>query len=84
MAREGSINLFLGPKPAPSISSGFGGLMIREWLKEKHFKHQAATQGMRQSSLFSEGTSNELSQDLLALDEKQCRLVTELLTGHCT
>jgi hypothetical protein len=52
LAREGSFNSVLGPKPAISISPRVGSLMIRKWLKEKHSKHRAATYHMRQSNLF--------------------------------
>jgi hypothetical protein len=35
---------------------------------------------MRQSKLFIE----ETSRDLFSLDNKHCRLVTGILTGHCS
>jgi hypothetical protein len=37
---------------------------------------------MRQSKLFIEESSEKLSRELLALDNKHCRLVTGILTGH--
>jgi hypothetical protein len=40
--------------------------------------------GMRQSELFIEGLSEKLSSDLLALGRTGYRLVTGLLTAHCT
>jgi hypothetical protein len=45
----------------------------------------AATSGMRQLKLYIEGPLEELRiyRGLLALNRKQCRLVTGLLTGHC-
>lgn len=48
-------------------------------------EYWAATSGIRQLKLYVEGPSEELStsRGLLALNRKQCRLVTRLLTGHC-
>jgi hypothetical protein len=39
---------------------------------------------MRYSKLLIEEPSDKLPRDLLALDNKQCRLLTGILTGHCS
>jgi hypothetical protein len=59
-------------------------LKVEEWLKERRCKCWAAAAGTRQLKLFIEMPLDKLSRDLLALDRKQCRLVTGLLTGHFT
>jgi hypothetical protein len=79
-----SSNPFLGFEPAIPIPPCVSSLKIKEWLTKKHSKYTAATSGMRQSKLFTERPSEKLSRDLLPSDRKQCRLVTGLLTGHCT
>jgi hypothetical protein len=50
-----------------------------QWLMKKHSEYWAAT---RSSSLNDLRT--ELPRDVRALNRKQCRLVTGLLTGHYT
>jgi hypothetical protein len=82
LAREGSSSPFLGPEPAISISSCVSRLKVKEWLKERHPEHWAAALGMMQSKHFIRRPSDKPSRDLLALDRKQCRLLTGLLTGH--
>jgi hypothetical protein len=84
LAREGSSSPFLDPKLAISVSPCVGRLKVKDWLKERHSEHWAATPGMRQSVLFIGRPSDELSRDLLALDKKQCRLITGVSTGHYT
>jgi hypothetical protein len=37
-----------------------------------------------QSKFFIGRISDRLSRDIMAMDRKQCKLVTGLLTGHCT
>jgi hypothetical protein len=61
-----------------------GGVKVKIWLQERHSKHWVATLGMRQSKLFSGRPLDKLTRDLLASDRKQCRLVPQLLTCHCT
>jgi hypothetical protein len=77
------LSSFFSPKPVISISPCGGRLTVKEWLKERHSKHWAATPRMRQSKLIIGRPSDKLSRDQMALDRKQCKLVTGL-TDHCT
>jgi hypothetical protein len=84
LAREGSSSPFLGPEAAILILPCVGRLKVKEWLKETHSKQWATVPSMRQLKLFIGKPSNKLSRDLMAMDKKHCKLVTGLLTGHCT
>jgi hypothetical protein len=39
LARIRSSNLFLGPEPAIPVSPLVGGLKVKEWLTNKHYKN---------------------------------------------
>jgi hypothetical protein len=67
-----------------SNSPYVGRPKIKEWLIKKHSEYWAAALGVRQSKLFIEDPLEKISKDLLASHRKQCRLVTGLLTAHCT
>jgi hypothetical protein len=83
LAREGWSSPFFSPKPAISVLPCVGRLEVKEWLKERHSEYWTAAPGMWQS-IFIVRPSDKLSMKLMALDRKQCRLVTRLLTGRCT
>jgi hypothetical protein len=51
----------LRPEAAHSISPCVDGLKIKEWLKEKHPEHWAATPDMRQSKLLIEALLTKMS-----------------------
>jgi hypothetical protein len=53
-----------------------------EWLVKKHSEYLVTTPSMRQLKLLIEEPSENCVRDLLALDRKQCILVTGLLTDH--
>lgn len=57
---------------------------VEEWLKERQYKCWAPALGTRQLEPFIERPLDKMSRDLLASDRKQRRLITGLLTGHCT
>lgn len=67
-----------------SISPCIGTFKGKERLQKRHFEHYAASLCTTQPKLFIERPSSKLSWDITALERKQCRLVTGLLTGHCT
>jgi hypothetical protein len=81
---QGSSSPFLSPEPAISTSPCVGKHKVKDWLKERHSKHCAATPSMRKSKLFTGMPSDKPSRDLMALDRKQCKLVTGLETSHFT
>jgi hypothetical protein len=82
LARKESNSPFLGSKPAIPISHCVGRLIVKEWLQERHCELQAAVTGMRHSKLFIGRTSDKLPGELMALDRKEGRMVTGLLTGY--
>jgi hypothetical protein len=58
--------------------------MVKEWLKKKCSKCWDAALGMNQWKLFIEGPLMNCLKNLLISDRKQSRLVTGVLTSHCT
>lgn len=78
LGRARSNSPFFSPKPPTSISPCVGRVR-----RKRQSEHWAATVDMTWLTLFTESTSHKLPRDLLALDRKQCMLVTGLLTGHC-
>lgn len=61
-------------EPSISASTFVVWFKVKEGLKEGHSEYRAVILGMRYL---------DMSRGLLALDRKQHRLVTDLLTGHC-
>jgi hypothetical protein len=57
---------------------------MKAYRGHKHNLRCARTLDMMHPNLFTEGASDKLSRYQLASDRKQHRLMTELLTAHCT
>jgi hypothetical protein len=73
-----------GSTPAISISPCVSWVKVKEWLQVMHSEHWTAALGMRQMKFSVGKPLDKLCRKLMALNSKQCRLVTAMVSGHST
>uniref|UniRef100_A0A8D8USJ1 Reverse transcriptase zinc-binding domain-containing protein n=2 Tax=Cacopsylla melanoneura TaxID=428564 RepID=A0A8D8USJ1_9HEMI len=56
---------------------------IKRWAQEAHQLRWNNVSGLRHSKIMMHGPTKDLTMDILALNRRNTRLVTSLITGHC-
>jgi hypothetical protein len=67
LAREGSLQPFIGPEPACGISGRAAGRTIRDWVCREHLEHWQSTIGQKQAKGFLAGPSAKRTAEFLKL-----------------
>jgi hypothetical protein len=83
LAREGSANTSIGPKPVFGITKTTARRSISVWIKLQHQIHWTNVAGHRQSKLMMGKPSESMAADILQLSRTKIRVVTGLMTGQC-
>ena len=85
LARDGSVQKFVGPEPSLGVSRQSIRRKIRYWLDSQHWKRwRGLGSTQRQAGEIILGPSPDVKTRLLSFNRTQFRVVIGLLTGHNT
>lgn len=84
LAREGSATSFTGPEPATGTTKSSVRTKINQWVYRQHQTHWQTLPKLRHSKLMVQQPSRKLTVEILQLNRNQIRLITGLITGHCS
>lgn len=73
----------MGPEPAVPIPASWLKQKICSWAFSEHNRLWADLGTCRQTKLYLPNLSPKVSNYLLNLSKKNCRILVRMLTGHC-
>lgn len=83
LARKGAASSFIGPEPFCGVPTSQLTSDIRSWEEGVKSSHWNSLPGLRHSKKFI-NPSKKRAEEALSLSKADLRLLTSILTGHCT